>query len=65
MSEKSFAFASVSVAIVLGVFFYPPPARDAQQEVRSKQAAPTVGQLQQAHAGALESRGRHGEIGVD
>ncbi|MES2316484.1 MAG: hypothetical protein V4631_03235 [Pseudomonadota bacterium] len=58
MSEKSFAFASVSVAIVLGVFFYPPPAPP-------KPAPPHVGQTQQTGPALLQTRGRPAEIGVD
>jgi len=61
MSEKSFAFASVSVAIVMGVFFYPPPAPAA----RSKQPMPTVGPLQQAHASLAQTGSTRRGIGVD
>ena len=39
MSEKSFAIGSVAVAVVCGVFFYPPPP--ASQAQHSSKAAPT------------------------
>ena len=58
MSEKRFAFASVSVAIVLGVFFYPPPPP-------SRHAGAAVGAAQQPHAALQQARGTAGINGVD
>ena len=48
MPGKSFAFGSVALAIVWGIFFYPPPARKTapQPEPASTRAAVTT----QAHA---------------
>lgn len=57
MSEKRFAFASVSVAIVLGVFFYPPPP--------ARHAGAAVGAAQQPHAALQQARGTAGINGVD
>jgi hypothetical protein len=67
MNEKSFACASLSVAIVVGVFFYPPaPAgRPAGPAARPRHDGAAVGPMQQARAGLRETRGSDGENGVD
>ncbi len=64
MSERRFAFASVSVAIVLGVFFYPPPARHAATAARVSQGA-DVARLQQVRSAAPQTGGARGQNGVD
>jgi hypothetical protein len=47
MSEKSFAIGSVAVAVICGVFFYPPPpAHRAQQAGR----VPAIGAAPVRHA---------------
>ncbi|MFL6656910.1 MAG: hypothetical protein ACJ8GW_02460 [Massilia sp.] len=65
MSEKSFAYASMSLAIVTGVFFYPPSPVPHPPRSNAVSATRTVGALQQAHTDAGEARGARGEIGVD
>ena len=64
MSEKAFAFASMSVAIVLGVFFYPPPARHPGQAAPVKPGS-GVGQPQQARAALAQTSGGNQINGVD
>ena len=43
MSEKSFAFLSISAAIVCGVFLYPPPPSELAAPALTAVAAPPAG----------------------
>ena len=49
MSEKSFAFLSVSAAVVCGIFFYPPPPADLSGPALTSVAPPPHPAMPPAH----------------